>query len=165
MVRRLLLGQRPGRRPAGPCAAACARRGWAVGPANTAPPGGERESVTNAVPPHLRRDVFRYPGGMASTRGGLISVWPCASEESESTLREADVLATAYRCTTPGCWPRGIAGVMDPFSAGLSLGKTSGLVLISHGSARKDLRLVVGACICRHVHAWRSAPPLHPQAH
>ena len=23
-----------------------------------------------------------------------------------------------YRCTTPGCWPRGIAGVMDPFSAG-----------------------------------------------
>ena len=31
---------------------------------------------------------------MASTRGGLISVWPCASEESESTLREADVLAT-----------------------------------------------------------------------
>ena len=31
---------------------------------------------------------------MACTRGGLISVWPCASEESESTLREADVLAT-----------------------------------------------------------------------
>ena len=31
---------------------------------------------------------------MASTRGGLISVWPCASEGSESTLREADVLAT-----------------------------------------------------------------------
>ena len=55
----------------------------------------ERErDVTNAVPPHLRRDVFRYPGDMASTRGGLISVWPCASEESESTLREADVLAT-----------------------------------------------------------------------
>merc|ERR1711924_175454 len=53
----------------------------------------ERDS-TNAVPPHLRRDVFRYPGDMASTRGGLISVWPCASEESESTLREADVLAT-----------------------------------------------------------------------
>ena len=26
--------------------------------------------------------------------GGLISVWPCASEGSESTLREADVLAT-----------------------------------------------------------------------
>ena len=23
----------------------------------------------------------------------------------------------AYRCTTPGCWPRGIAGVMDLFSA------------------------------------------------
>ena len=35
-----------------------------------------------------------HPGGMASTRGGLISVWPCASEGSESTLREADVLAT-----------------------------------------------------------------------
>ena len=31
---------------------------------------------------------------MASTRGGLISVWPCASEDSESTLREADFLAT-----------------------------------------------------------------------
>ena len=31
---------------------------------------------------------------MASTRGGLISIWPCASEGSESTLREADVLAT-----------------------------------------------------------------------
>ena len=23
-----------------------------------------------------------------------------------------------YRCTTPGCWPRGIAGVMDLLSAG-----------------------------------------------
>ena len=36
----------------------------------------------------------------------LISVWPCASENSVSTLREADVLANPYRCTTPGCrWP------------------------------------------------------------
>jgi hypothetical protein len=55
----------------------------------------ERErDTTNAVPPHQEGCVFRYPGGMASTGGGLISVWPFASEGSESTLREADVLAT-----------------------------------------------------------------------
>ena len=48
---------------------------------------------------------------MASTRGGLISVWPCASEESES-LSGKPIFWQPYRCTTPGCWPRGIAGVM-----------------------------------------------------
>ena len=55
----------------------------------------ERDS-TNAVPPHLRRDVSSVIQAVWPPRGGgLISVWPCASEgSSESTLREADVLAT-----------------------------------------------------------------------
>ena len=35
----------------------------------------------------------------------------------EHSLREADVLATLPMCKTPGCWHRGIAGVMDLFSA------------------------------------------------
>ena len=34
-------------------------------------PYARERDGTNAVPPHLRRDVFRVPGGMASTRGGF----------------------------------------------------------------------------------------------
>ena len=70
---------------------------------------------TNAVPPHLRRGVFRVQG-MASTRGGLFfSFWPCASLRNRhegiitaSTLRGKPMFWRPYRCTTPGCWPRSI---------------------------------------------------------
>ena len=49
---------------------------------------------------------------MASTGGGLISVWPFASEGSESTLREADVLATLpmYDPGMLASWYRGRYG-------------------------------------------------------
>ena len=43
------------------------------------------------------------PGGMASTRGGLISVWPCASEDDHGALSGKPMFWQPYRCTTPGC--------------------------------------------------------------
>ena len=54
---------------------------------------------------------------MASTGGGLISVWPFASEGSESTPREADVLATLPMYDPGMLASCGIAGVMDLFAA------------------------------------------------
>ena len=42
-------------------------------------------------------------GRMPSTRGGLISVWQCASEDYHGALSGKPMFWQPYRCTTPGC--------------------------------------------------------------
>ena len=56
---------------------------------------------------------------------GIQAVWPPRGavlfQFGRSLLRDQRALSgkpmfwQPYRCTTPGCWPRGIAGVMDLF--------------------------------------------------
>ena len=64
-------------------------------------------------------------GGMFS---GFQAIWPprvaVLFQFGRALLRNQRALSgkpmfwQPYRCTTPGCWPRGIAGVMDLLSAG-----------------------------------------------
>ena len=44
-------------------------------------PYARERDGTNAVPPHLRRDVFRVQAVWPPRVAGFISVWPCASED------------------------------------------------------------------------------------
>ena len=48
---------------------------------------------------------------MASTRGGLISVWHGALLRNQRALSRKPMFWQPYRCTTPGCWPRGIVAL------------------------------------------------------
>ena len=96
--------------------------------------------------------IYIYLSYGLPTRGGLISVWPCASEKSESTLREADVLATPCRCTTPGCAGRGIAP-----GGGVIYGSVCSL-------ARRWEGCLLGVCV-GDVYRSTSTPRVAPLAH
>ena len=116
-----------------PDACLCARLG-----------GGERAWTARARPPRGRarravginsgllreREIVPTPyllilGGMSS---GIQAIWPprvaVLFQFGRALLRNQRALSgkpmfwQPYRCTTPGCWPRGIAGVMDLLSAG-----------------------------------------------
>ena len=78
----------------------------------------ERESVTNAVPPHLRRDVSSVIQAVWPPRVAVLFQFGRALLRNQRALSGKPMFWQPYRCTTPGCWPRGIAGVMDLLSAG-----------------------------------------------
>ena len=87
------------------------------------------------------KDLIRYTGGreremlptpylliLGGMSSGIQAIWPprvaVLFQFGRALLRNQRALSgkpmfwQPYRCTTPGCWPRGIAGVMDLLSAG-----------------------------------------------
>ena len=82
-------------------------------------PGERERDVTNAV---------RYLLSLGGMSSGIQAIWPprvaVLFQFGRALLRNQRALSgkpmfwQPYRCTTPGCWPRGIAGVMDLLSAG-----------------------------------------------